>query len=220
MDSIRGVWPSVRQVALARVVARALVGAGLILMALSGRAAATTCVMTPWSGSDGPFNVVSESGHTVDQAAGTARELLRVHVLPEACRVHVHGRQSAVRRDRLPRHERRERQHATAGNLGLQYDANATLGTPSQNAAFVINGAILNTGSSRPLSPGSTRGLQFGRERRERHAPGAERRVPVQRRPGPRQRPAHGSVHPGHRIRRALLRPYLRGRNAGRRERR
>jgi len=73
MSSIRGVRPSVRRLALARFVSRTLLGAVLVLMALSGRAGATTCVMTAWSGSDGPFNVVSESGYTVDQS-GDGRE--------------------------------------------------------------------------------------------------------------------------------------------------
>ena len=40
-------------------------------LALAAAAHATTCVMVPWNGSDGPYNTVSESGYsTVYQGTG------------------------------------------------------------------------------------------------------------------------------------------------------
>src|SRR5687768_7166698 len=43
----------------------------LILPTLASQLQATTCVMTPWSGSDGPFNMVSMDGNSLVQGTDT-----------------------------------------------------------------------------------------------------------------------------------------------------
>ena len=105
-----------------------------------------TCTMTPWSGSDGTFNVVSESGYTVDQATGTAGNYAGYMYFrrPAGC-TFASGATLYVEIDYLDISGAGPAM-ADAGNLGIQYDAQATLGNAFESG-FVINGAILNTGN-------------------------------------------------------------------------
>ena len=101
--------------------------------------------MTPWSGSDGPFNVVSESGYSVDQAAGAPGSYAGFMYFhrPAGC-AFTAGNPLYVEIDYLD--VSGESGVPDSGNLAIQYDAQATLGSAFENAAFVVNGAILNTG--------------------------------------------------------------------------
>ena len=102
--------------------------------------------MTPWSGSDGTFNVVMEDGYTVDQATGTTGNY-SAHMYfqrPSGC-TFASGATLYVEIDYLDISGAGSGS-AVAGNLGLQYDAKATVGNAFNNANFVLNGAIFNTG--------------------------------------------------------------------------
>jgi hypothetical protein len=115
-------------------------------LTVARRAEAMTCTMTPWSGSDGPFNVVSEGGYMVNQATGspgTYAGFMYFH-RPAGC-TFTSGATLYVESDYLDVSGGGGGM-ADAGNIGIQYDAKATLGNAFQNAGFVLNGAILNTG--------------------------------------------------------------------------
>src|SRR5580704_10290981 len=125
-----------------------LVLLGAVLSSSRG-AEAMTCTMTPWSGSDGPFNVVTEDGYTVDQAAGTPGSYSGFMYFrhPSGC-TFSSGATLYVEIDYLDVDGERADASSSqdAGNLGLEYDAMAMLGSAYQNAGFVLNGAILDTG--------------------------------------------------------------------------
>jgi len=122
------------------------------VLTLSRSAVATTCTMTPWSGSDGTFTVVTEGSYTVNQATGApgsyAAYMYFQH--PSGCvlasgatlyaeidYLDLSGEGSDASTGNAPASD--------AGNLGLEYDAMATLGSAFQNA-FVLDGAVLDTG--------------------------------------------------------------------------
>jgi hypothetical protein len=131
----------------------AMLGAAAAVLALPRLAQATTCTMTPWSGSDGPFTVVSESGHTVNQANGSPGSYAAFMYFqhPSGCSF-ASGATLYAEIDYLDVSGEPLDAAASggagqdAGNIGLQYDAKATLGNAFQNAGFVLDGAVLGTG--------------------------------------------------------------------------
>jgi hypothetical protein len=94
--------------------------------------------MLAWSGSDGPFNTVSEGGYpTVYQAQGTPGAYsLYMYFLRPAGVNFTAGAPLYVEVDYLD--------ESGDGNLGIQYNA---VGAIAQNAGFMLNGSVLNTGA-------------------------------------------------------------------------
>jgi hypothetical protein len=129
----------------------ATLGALLAVLVVCGRAEAMACTMTPWSGSDGTFTVVTEGGYTVSQATGSPGNYAAFMYFqhPSGC-TFASGATLYVEIDYLDVSgeplDAASSAGADAGDLGLQYDAQSTLGNAFQNAGFVINGAILGTG--------------------------------------------------------------------------
>jgi hypothetical protein len=115
------------------------------VLGLARTARATSCVMTAWSGSDGPFTVVTEDGYTVNQAAGTAGSYSGFMYFQRPAGVtFAAGSPLYVEVDYL---DLSGGGTGDSGNIGIQYDAQSTLGNAFATPTFVINAAVLNTGA-------------------------------------------------------------------------
>ena len=99
--------------------------------------AATSCVMTPYNGSDGPYNVVSLSGYTVDQATGSPGSYAGFQYYHRPAGINfTAGNSLYVEVDYLDQ--------SGSGNIGIQYNSTTNA---FQNSGFGLNNSIYNSGT-------------------------------------------------------------------------